>query len=91
MWFSWASQIIEKMRKTLSIYDTKQLYHKFKIHIEQIHHVWETLWALKKLMSQQFSFSIIENAFVEYIPADQKYSTKDKSYTFKIFQLDFCF
>lgn len=27
------------MRKTLSIYDTKQLYHKFKIHIEQIHHV----------------------------------------------------
>lgn len=30
-------------------------------------------------------FSIIETAFVEYIPIDQKYSTKDISYTFKIF------
>lgn len=59
--------------------------------MEQICQIWKTLQVLEKFMYHQSCFSIIETAFVEYIPIDQKYSTKDISYTFKIFNQTFAF
>ena len=53
--------------------------------MEQTCQIWKTLQVLEKFMYHQSCFSIIETAFVEYIDIDQKYSTKDISYTFKIF------